>query len=355
MENKSLIQRASIFIGVIFFIANLLVGCSSAKVSVEILRPPIIPLSGPVSNVAIINRVDNAQSTTKHYRNGVLIGEYNGMTKILVNEAITEMSTTFNANFYFTSFDTSLIYIPKTRGIITRTMTSDVTNRVCAQLGVDAIVAVERYDAEVSTDSDVNYSMPVDRNYGTVRIPYFNGEQSVYMKMLFRTYLCNDSVSSVDNEATLSTQAAASATGSTTYEVDSKMADAGNVLVMAARELGKDYASQVAPYWESQSRKIYNKGNDQLQEAYALVTSGLWTEATDIWYLLATSNNKKIASRATYNLIVASEVAGDMKLAEEWANLCVTKYNMQQGADYLLVLKKRNEEIIMIRRLFPSM
>lgn len=355
MENKPLTQRFFTFIGVVFISVLLFTGCAASKIPIDILRPPLLPLSGPVSTVVIVNRVDNAQSTTKHYSNGVLIGEYNGMTQILVNEAIAEMSNTFNSNFYFTSFDTSLVYIPKTRGLIIRSMTSDVTNRVCQQLGVDAIVALESYDAEVSTDSDVNYSMPVDRNYGTVRIPYFNGEQSVYMKMMFRTYLCDDSLSLVDNEANLATQAAASSSGSTPYEVDANMADAGNVLIMAARELGADYATQIAPYWETQNRKVYSKGSEQMVEAYGFVSNGLWTEATNIWYLLATSNNKKIASRATYNLIVASEVAGDMKLAEEWANLCVTKYEMKDGSDYLLVLKKRKEEIIMIRKLFPSM
>jgi hypothetical protein len=319
---------------------------------------PVAKFSSPVQKIALMNRVGLNYSNTKQYVNGRVVAQYNGITDIMVNESIAQMEIDLNANHFVDAFDTTLKYIPKTGrfdrgGSRGKLMTKPQILRACRDLGVDAIVMVDGYDAEVDSDSDVQYSTPVDRNYGTVRVPYFTGDQSVLMQMLFRTYLCENG--GILDETSMANQVSISASGSTPYDVNVNMADANNILVQAARNLGIDYAQQLVPTWDTQNRIIYISGNDQLKEAYQLAKAGAWPEATDSWYLLATSNNEKIAKRASYNLILASEISGDLELAEEWARRCINKYKMDEAESYLEIIKKRKAEIEKLQDVYPLM
>lgn len=354
MEIKSFIKKQSNLLYCLFCIA-VLGSCATSKISIDNLKLPEAPLSEPVKNVALINRVDINSSKTKQFVQGRVVAQYNSITDIMVNETLSEMKSIFNTNQYFSAFDTSLRFIPKNANFDSSPLPVRYVTRMCQTLGTDAIIVIEGYDAEVDSDSDVLFSTPVERTYGTVRVPYFNGEQSVYMQMLFRAYICNESEGKIDTETKIGTQVSVSATGSTPYEVNYKIADANNVLVQAARKLADDYSQQIAPRWKTEPRKIYSTGTEQMKQAFIYAKGGNWSGASDIWYLLATSNNTKLASRATYNLIVASEISGDMNLAIEWAELCVNKYKMKQVESYLNNLKQRKKEIEKIEYLFPGL
>lgn len=353
MEAKSSVRIKKYIIGWMSIV--LFSGCASSKISIDVLKLPDSPLSQPVRNVALVNRVDINSSKTKQFVQGRVVAQYNSITDIMVNETISEMETIFNSNQYFNAFDTTVSFIPKNGSYGSSPLPVRFVSQMCRSIDADAIVIIEGYNAEVDTDSDVLFSTPVERTYGTVRVPYFNGEQSVYMQMLFRAYTCNNGVGKVDSESDVSTQVSVSATGSTPYEVNNRIADANNVLVQAARKLATDYTEQIAPKWETKSRKIYSTGTEQMKQAYIYAKGGNWSGASDIWYLLATSNNTKLASRATYNLIVASEISGDIDLALEWANLCVDKFKMDHVKPYIAELKERKEEIIKMEFLFPEL
>jgi hypothetical protein len=354
MEVKSFIKRTSYILGCVLYIGALS-SCVTAKISIDNLKLPETPLSQPIQNVALINRVDINSSKTKQFVQGRVVAQYNSITDIMVNETISEMKSIFNTDEYFNAYDTSLRFIPKNSNFESSPLPMRYVSRMCQAIEADAIIIIEGYDAEVDSDSDVLFSTPVERTYGTVRVPYFNGEQSVYMQMLFRAYVCNGTESSVDAETKIGTQVSVSASGSTPYEVNNKIADANNVLVQAARKLANDYSKQIAPRWNTEPRKIYSKGTEQMKQAFIYAKGGNWAGASDIWYLLATSNNTKLAGRATYNLIVASEISGDMNLAIEWAELCINKYKMDQVKSYLNDLRERKIEIEKIEFLFPGM
>ena len=359
MEVKPLISGVTHYL-FLFLIAISSLSCSSSRISIEVLKLPIVELSQPMESVVVLNRVDVQYANTKQYVNGKIISQYNGISHIMVNESVHQLVSDLTSNQFVNAVDTHLVYVPKngkfTRGSFNGTLLSTKdASRVCTQLRVDGIITIDGYDAEIETESDVQYSTPVDRNYGTVQIPYFSGDQTVLMQMLFRTYTCKDFVGKIENETSLATQVAISTSGSSPYEVNSKLGDANNVMIQAARKLGTEYAEQIAPRWKTQSRSIYASGSDQLKQAYGYAKTGNWPLATDIWYLVATSNNEKVAKRASFNLILSSEIAGDLVLAEEWAQRCIDKYNMDEAEKYLALIKKRKKEIEQIEMLFPLM
>ena len=332
----------------------LLNSCAATKIGIEVLRPPELTISVPLKKVAFINRVGVSDAQTVQYLNGTVVAQYNGVSDYLVQETLNELVIRLNENQYFTAFDTSLNYIPKNGGFGKLPLPITVINQGCKSLKVDAFGGIEGYSADIDTDSEVRYSTPVERNHGTVRIPYFDGEQSVYMRMFFRIYVCDNEKSMLDDERDLGTQVSLQASGSTPYELNAKMVNPNNVLIQAARKLGRNYAHQISPQWETQQRKIYISGSSQMKEAYLMAKNGNWKEATDNWYLIATSNNHSLAAKATYNLILANEIIGDFKLAKEWASLCISKYKMKDAVTYLKVIQKREMELIEISQMFPE-
>ncbi len=354
MENKQVLKFLFplILIGVI---TGLLTSCSSTKIAIEVLQPPVTGFSKPVERIAVLDRVAVKFANTKQYINGQVVGQFNGISDMMVNEAMNQLVLDVNKNDYVEILDTSLQYIIKNGSVKSQPIQTILISRACKDLDVDAIVCIEGYDAEIDTDSDVQYSTPVDRNYGTVRVPYFTGDQSVYMEMFFRSYLCETNEGKVENETKVATQVSASASGSSPYDVNVKLADANNILIQASRKLGEDYARQILPSWETQTRFMYISGSDQLKDAYKLAKVGNWPAATDIWYLLATTNNEKLAKRASFNLILASEISGELELADEWARRCEEKYKMEEASKYILILEQRKKEIDLIRKSYPLM
>ena len=65
-----------------------------------------------------------------------------------------------------------------------------------------------------------------------------------------------------------------------------------------------------------------------------------WIAATSLWYHLADSQDKKLAEKASYNLIIASEVSNDLDLALEWAKLCRDQYGNLKAGDQIDRLQK---------------
>ena len=354
MEIKSHVGRLPYFVFAVF-LSVLLTNCSSTKIAIDVMRPPVAPMSESVESIALINRVGLSDAQTIQYVNGQVVAQFNGVTDVLIKESFIKMKERFSADQIFVAFDTTLNFIPKNGKFNGADMPPQIVKKACLILGVDALVVVEAYTADLDTDNEVNYSTPVDRLYGTVRVPYFDGEQSVDMQMLIKSYLCSDAKGYLDEETLVGTQISMSASGSTPYEVRSRMAGAGSILIQASHRIGADYAERIGPYSERDSRKIYTAGNDQMAEAYRYVDLGSWREAADIWHLLATSNNAKLASHASYNLILANEVFGDYKQAQEWASICISKYQMKDAEQYQSVLNQRVNEMNEIKRLFPTL
>lgn len=352
MGIKSFIGIYQLLLGV--FIGVVFVGCSSTKMTISVTELPESPLTDPVQTIGLINAVNVNMAQTNQFVNGTVVASFNGSTNYLVQRAFLKMESVFNNGQYFQAFDTTFSFLPKSSGFRSNTLPLVLMQQACRATQTDAIVTVEAYTADIDSDSEVRYSTPVDRTYGTVRVPYFDGEQSVFMKILFRAYSCKSGEGELDFQTEVSTQVSRSTTGDSPYEVRQNMANAGNILVEAAERIALDFSKQIGPQSQTISRKIYTKGDAQFIQAYELAAIGDWNGANNIWYLLATSNNNSMASKAIYNLIVGNEVLMNFKEAFELAKICKEKYGMKKIDEYVLILKEREANLAELRRLFPS-
>lgn len=338
----------------VLLIWGVFTGCSSSKIAINVVCLPENPFSEKVESIALINELSLSDAKTNQYINGRVVAQLDDYTNYIVDNTFYKLEHVLNNGQYFNVFDTTLNFLPKNGSFNSHPVPAALISRACHVLNTDAIVSIEGYYADVDSDSDVRYSTPVDRNYGTVQVPYFDGEQNVDMRMLFRGYLCQNNGGEINLESEVGTQVSMSATGSSPHEVRLNMRRGGSILMEASNKIAVDFALQIGPRRENQTRKIFTKGNDQMAEAYRLANFGNWKGANDIWYLLATSNNKSIAGKATFNLILGNEVLGNYSEALELATICIDKFQMKNAVSYKQVLISREAEMKQVFRLFPS-
>ena len=100
-----------------------------------------------------------------------------------------------------------------------------------------------------------------------------------------------------------------------------------------SNKIGEVLASSLTPQWETQEKLLITYSGERVWEkAYQLAYDFKWKEAINIWMQLASSQNPKKASCAAYNIAVACQISEDYKLAKQWAEFGLEKYNFKELA-----------------------
>ncbi|MEA1875891.1 MAG: DUF6340 family protein [Bacteroidota bacterium] len=86
----------------------------------------------------------------------------------------------------------------------------------------------------------------------------------------------------------------------------------------ASYNAGISFASGIAPTWKEINRIYYKSSIPIFHPAEKLVVEGDWKGAAEEWLPFTKSNNKIIASRASFNMAVAAEMTDHFALAIEW-------------------------------------
>lgn len=120
--------------------------------------------------------------------------------------------------------------------------------------------------------------------------------------------------------------------------------------ITAARQTGihsgNKYSERMTPVFFETKRKLYIKGNDKLKEAANYVKENNWRKAAGIWVRLARdTENKLIASYASYNMAVSEEVFGRLNVALSWANKSNKQLPGNSTLKYINILNKRLMEL----------
>lgn len=106
-----------------------------------------------------------------------------------------------------------------------------------------------------------------------------------------------------------------------------------------------DYANRIFPSWQKETRQYYVTGNKDFEIAAKLVENNKWIEAAELWDKYLNDTDREIASRAAYNMAVASEMLGKLDLALEYAARSYKIKNKSRTKYYIQILQTRIEEI----------
>ncbi len=124
--------------------------------------------------------------------------------------------------------------------------------------------------------------------------------------------------------------------------------------VQCLRELcyytGLDYSKRIFPAWKTETRFFYIEGNKQFKSAALLANEGKWNEASEIWKQYVKHIDKELASRACFNLAVASEILGNIDIAVQWAQISYDIKEKKRTRYYILKLKNRLSDINKIKQ-----
>ena len=103
-----------------------------------------------------------------------------------------------------------------------------------------------------------------------------------------------------------------SAFGSSNKEAENKLPYRGSALKESGDFAGFQYGKRISPIWIQARRVFYSGKEEKLKIASKNVKSNQWDDAINIWKDMANINDKKIASKAAYNMALA------LKLKDIW-------------------------------------
>lgn len=111
----------------------------------------------------------------------------------------------------------------------------------------------------------------------------------------------------------------------------------------AGADAGERFAQLIAPQWQKDSRVVYvPSANKDMNRAYQLAIQGNWLDAAALWKKLSSSNDKKLAAQAAFNMALANEMLSKFDISIKWLEFAESKYtHLKFLKDYYELLKRR--------------
>jgi hypothetical protein len=106
-----------------------------------------------------------------------------------------------------------------------------------------------------------------------------------------------------------------------------------------------DYANRIFPRWQLETRQYFVSGNEDFEKAAELAEEHQWLEAAELWDKYIQDQDRELASRANYNMAVASEMLGKLDLALKYAARSYVIKKKSRTKEYIYILQQRKDEL----------
>lgn len=213
----------------------------------------------------------------------------------------------------------------------------DEVARFCNEYNTDALMVIERYYNKLNTSYNVFTSVydnsvklataNIDSKYDVI-VKVYDPAERVVTRQLAVADTINWRFTSPSND-----------------ELFSTLPSIKECLIETGIHVALEIDEHFSPIWLKEGRIYFNIHKDFAQREKEWIDKGQWADLYDFWLKYASDSNRNTKSKAEFNLALASEMLGDVDAAIEWANKSYyTKY-MNQTRNYLLKLKKRQDDI----------
>ncbi|HKJ78995.1 MAG TPA: DUF6340 family protein [Prolixibacteraceae bacterium] len=205
----------------------------------------------------------------------------------------------------------------------------------------DAVLSLDYLSTRVITDFDrESFFNPADNNFYAGA----QAEMRISYNAVFRVYYPeNESilVEEVMQDTLLWEDASLSV-----RELFQDFTPIKEALVETGILIALDLSDKISVIWDTDRRTFYHSGNDKFEQAVALVNSGDWLSAVELWKEVAEeSKSKSLTSKAQYNVALGYEMIGDLNQAISWAVKSYKTMYRTLTYDYLEKLKERKTEL----------
>jgi hypothetical protein len=315
----------------------------------QILKPATLSIPKQIKQVGIVNRSLPAKGQGfNNFLEGFITGESVGADREGSQECMRGLAAGLNANPRFTAV---LIEGVDLRGTGTAVWPEFLdwseVNDLCGRFRVDAIVALETFDSDISLREG---SREVERtiNKKKVMVAEFYGDLRLEVRSGWTIY--NPEGQQIVDRNAFFDEMEWNETGDSPQNVISKFPSKRRAINESGNYSGRQYAMRISPTWMTESRSYFRKANDEFIVASKYVKNGNWNEAIAIWKRYTTNVDPVIAGRANYNMALASEVEGNLPLALEWANRAWKEFEVKKARNYILLLESRLRQQEMLNK-----
>ena len=321
--------------GIVFLSA-----CATSSLYMDVLVPAQINLPQEVKNLGVINRsMSSKENMAMNILEGFITGEAIYGDRESSDHCIKGFAIKLNDG---PRFKAVLIEGTNLKGTGTREWPVPLdwtqVENLCRQYGVDALVVLETFDSNTGLRQ---WNELKKRKKDGVEISYkeYNANLVINAYSRWRIYFpaskrIIDQNSYMDEK---SWRTSAENSESALRKLPSKriaLNETGNFS-------GFQYAVRISPSWAKVQRQYYIKGHKYFKIAKPQVQRKNWKQTIDYWKPLTESSDDKIAGRACYNMAVAAEMDGNLKLALEWAERAWKKHGLNSARSYINTLNTR--------------
>jgi hypothetical protein len=324
-----------------------LFACKSSYTLLTIEKPKSAPeeLPANIQSITLMNRSMNNQF--ENYRKDSLqmyfFRKGYQLTKIILDSMASDTTIRALADLMFESGRYDVVVpvernLPRylTYEILPDTLNPDLVQKYCTAYKTDALMVLERFSTKVMAD----YSSEKYLNSTTGFNYTYYASLDIKYDASFRIYKPGNPmwVKEISLTDTISWE-------SSEYSLDglfNRLPSTKQALIEAGIKVALDVDEKLSPTWTPEKRGYFliTPKNDRGQQ---LMNENKQDEAADYWTEMAKSEDKKIRSKAEYNLALISELNDDIDQAISWGVKSFYSYYRHQTEAYLKKLRAKKE------------
>jgi hypothetical protein len=320
---------------IIFTFIGLFLSSCTPSVHLTVLHPAQISIPSHIQQIGLVNRsLAGKKDKVINVLEGILSGESIGADKEGSERSLLALQQALQqTNRYIVTMPA----VPFTTSAAGEMNLNEV-RAICRQHKLDALVVLEHFDS----DSHIEMSTEIRQEKikeQTVPVKYFIANARLNVRTHWKMY--DDSTGNIVDMHPSADYVTFKREGKSELEARNSLPSKREAINRAGSEAGCSYGERIAPYYISVQRMYYKKGSSYLKQAADFVKRNRWQQATDVWKKEASSSDPEVAGRANYNMALACEKEGNLKLAIEYAKTSRDKYQNDKAIYYLRVLENR--------------
>lgn len=343
MLNKRLLKTFAPAIALLL----LLSGCMRST-SLTVLQPAQFKVPDHIAKIAVADRSKPSNGWLNALE-GLFTGESIGQDRRSREEAVAGLTEALQRTPRFRVVSTGVeMEGSKAGSNLPAPLSWKEVERICGEYSADALVCIESFDSDNSTNTRRRTSRRKNKDGSTTTLVDFLAEMRTGVRMGWRFY--DPKSRMVFDEFVSDDYLENNHTGSTERSAVSGLPSQVSVTRKVAYKGGQGYGMRIAPTYVNVSRQYYGKAkgafSDQMKEAGQLAKSKSWSRAAEIWKNVEAraAGDKKTAGKAAYNMAVAAEVDGKLDIALEWAEKAWTQYGNKKARNYIDTLRQRQND-----------
>lgn len=307
----------------------------------QVLQPAAFKVPEHIETVATVNRSLPKKSFTNAIE-GMITGEGIGMDRSGGKRATEGLSNVLTRTPRFKVVHTGIEEKGSGGYRFPEPLSWEQVEQICVQYGADAVVAIEKFDSDFTTDFNSGTTTRKDDAGNEIVRRYTQATRNTEVRMGWRLYDLKNR--RIIDEFDVMEGVVHDAEGDSQGDAENRLPDKYRTVDEVSYMAGELYGMRIAPTWITVYRNFYTKGkkSDALAEAARLAKIDRWDEASAIWKnVVETDPNPKNAGKAAFNLALASERMGHLGLALDWAEKAYQDFGNKKGLDYVSILNRR--------------